>query len=454
MMFDRQRAPEKAAPETRGSPAAESTASNAASLEAMGGATPAGPGSELPHLDAIQASFGDFDMSDVAFHGDDDGDDAADAIGAYAFARGEDVVGDASDEFTAAHEAAHVVQHRGGGPGDEAHADAVADAVVAGEPAGDLLSEVAAPSDAAADGGGADRLKYTDNAGDHAIDINTLSEAQCWDLLQQNPQAGQRYGEKTFEAGDKEALEARFAATAGSTLTGVKNAFAMGPVAAAALQRKFGKAVDEFVALLDKVRAHPKVDHFDAWLMGNGPKMIASPDSLLDFVNELREIERRADALPDGQKVDVAEQVIPNTDQTADLGLPGGAQVEIKTVREPIELPTDLSGQLGAGFGKFANANGGEVVVYASYREDVQTVVEGQAEKRRSWDRPNGVRKTEIYVGGALKKTLTDTTVERYLADWLAAPGGGRDKATKLELRMQNGKAFTATRGGGGWVIA
>ncbi|MEZ4401210.1 MAG: DUF4157 domain-containing protein [Kofleriaceae bacterium] len=110
-----------------------------------------GPVEALPHLHAIQASFGPaHDVSQIAAHVGGPATDAASAIGASAFATGNHVAFAAPpDLHTAAHEAAHVVQQRRGvslyggvGAVDdpyERHADAVADRVVAGQSAADLL---------------------------------------------------------------------------------------------------------------------------------------------------------------------------------------------------------------------------------------------------------------------------------------------------------------------------
>jgi len=112
----------------------------------------AGPGGALPFLDLIQASFGRHDISSIDSHQDGAAAASSDALGAAAFATGEDVAfGGAPDLHTAAHEAAHVVQQRSGvqlpggvgqaGDPYEVHADAVADKVVAGESAEALLDQ-------------------------------------------------------------------------------------------------------------------------------------------------------------------------------------------------------------------------------------------------------------------------------------------------------------------------
>ena len=106
----------------------------------------AGPGGSLPHLSSIQAAFGVHDVTGVRAHTDGAARIATGALGAEAYAIGSNVAfGGTPSLHTAAHEAAHVVQQRGGiqlkggvgvaGDAYEAHADRVADAVVAGESA-------------------------------------------------------------------------------------------------------------------------------------------------------------------------------------------------------------------------------------------------------------------------------------------------------------------------------
>jgi len=113
-----------------------------------------GGGSALPFHDRIQHAFGRHDISGIRAHTGTEAKQSASRIGAQAFAMGDDVVlTDTSDLHTAAHEAAHVVQQRGGvslkgGVGEvgdryEQHADAVADAVVSGKSAEGLLDQMA-----------------------------------------------------------------------------------------------------------------------------------------------------------------------------------------------------------------------------------------------------------------------------------------------------------------------
>ncbi len=112
----------------------------------------AGGGDTLPHFDAIQHSFGHHDVTGVRAHVGGPAATAAAAIGARAYATGDRVAfSTAPDLRQAAHEAAHVVQQRGGvrpdggvgrvGDPYEQHADAVAALVVRGESAEGLLDE-------------------------------------------------------------------------------------------------------------------------------------------------------------------------------------------------------------------------------------------------------------------------------------------------------------------------
>jgi hypothetical protein len=99
--------------------------------------------SPLPHLDTIQAAFGDLDLSSVRAHLGSEAAAACAEMGVSAYATGNDVAFTRLPDLRiAAHETAHIVQQRGGvelkggigeaGDAYEREADAVADAVVMG----------------------------------------------------------------------------------------------------------------------------------------------------------------------------------------------------------------------------------------------------------------------------------------------------------------------------------
>jgi len=142
-----------------------------------------GSGGRLPYFDQIQASFGRHDVSAVqAFTGGQAGG-AAKQIGAKAYATGNKVAfAGATDLHTAAHEAAHVVQQRGGvslkggvgqaGDRYEQHADAVADLVVQGKSAESLLDQYASSTGQ----NGAVQSKSVQRAEQMDQDGNVMSE--------------------------------------------------------------------------------------------------------------------------------------------------------------------------------------------------------------------------------------------------------------------------------------
>jgi len=113
-----------------------------------------GAAQRLPHADRIAASFGRHDVSNIRAHVDGAASSAARKLGAHGYASG-DAVAFASrpDLFTAAHEAAHVVQQRAGvalsdgvgrsGDVYERHADEVAGLVVRGQSAEGALDRMA-----------------------------------------------------------------------------------------------------------------------------------------------------------------------------------------------------------------------------------------------------------------------------------------------------------------------
>ena len=132
-----------------------------------------GRGGALPHGEAIQRSFGRHDVSSVQAHVGGEAAQSARSMGAEGYATGNHVVLAKSDLFTEAHEAAHVVQQRGGvqlkggvgqvGDPYEQHADQVASLVVQGKSAESLLDSFAGPSASgpASSAGAATQLKLS-----------------------------------------------------------------------------------------------------------------------------------------------------------------------------------------------------------------------------------------------------------------------------------------------------
>jgi hypothetical protein len=143
----------------------------------------AGSGSSLPYAQEIQSSFGHHDVSGAQAHVGGEARTASERMGAEAYTTGSQVgFRESPDLRLAAHEAAHVVQQRGGvqlkggvgAEGDtyERNADAVAERVVAGKSAEDLLD-----STAGGGGGGAVQFRrYQVNGIPWDVDVGCLAE--------------------------------------------------------------------------------------------------------------------------------------------------------------------------------------------------------------------------------------------------------------------------------------
>ena len=117
--------------------------------------------SPLPHAEMVQRLFGRHDVSGIKAHTCADAAASAGAMGAKAYATGDHVVlGGGADLHTVAHEAAHIVQQRGGvqlkgsvgeeGDAYERQADEVANLVVQGKSAEEVLDRCAPPEPLAA----------------------------------------------------------------------------------------------------------------------------------------------------------------------------------------------------------------------------------------------------------------------------------------------------------------
>ena len=195
-----------------------------------------GPAQQLPHFEAIQRSFGHHDVSSVQAHVGGPAAEASRAMGAEAYATGSSVAfRDAPSLHTAAHEAAHVVQQRGGvhlkdgigsaGDAHEQHADAVADLVVAGKYAGGLLDRYAgAASRADAVQGKVVQREEPKNQGDSARSVGdhaartALHEAALREMYHQGERAIAAEAEILLKAGKSEAEVARWASEARTAL--------------------------------------------------------------------------------------------------------------------------------------------------------------------------------------------------------------------------------------------
>jgi hypothetical protein len=147
--------------------------------------------SPLPFAEQIQRSFGRHDVSSVQAHTGADAKASAHAMGADAFATGNHVVLGQNDLHTVAHEAAHVVQQRGGiqlkggvgeaGDDHERHADEVAELVVQGKSAEGVLDRYAGGGNAGASTGPVQRAMRTERV-DAEADALYAQKAEAFEL--------------------------------------------------------------------------------------------------------------------------------------------------------------------------------------------------------------------------------------------------------------------------------
>lgn len=172
--------------------ASSSPAQGAGTVHDAASAGISGTGGALPHLGTIQSLFGRHDVSGIKAHQDGAAAEACDAMGARAFATGSDVAFRGTpDLHTTAHEAAHVVQQKGGvqlaggvgqsGDRYEQHADAVADSVVAGRSAEGLLDQMAGGGGGSS--GAVQHLRADENAPDPGGECRDLTQAEVITLL-------------------------------------------------------------------------------------------------------------------------------------------------------------------------------------------------------------------------------------------------------------------------------
>jgi Domain of unknown function (DUF4157)/ADP-ribosyltransferase exoenzyme len=196
------------APEVQQRGTGEQADSAVHAAASRGVATPSSP---LPFAGSIQRAFGRHDISGVQAHTGSEAAASAREMGAEAYATANHVVlGGGTDLHTVAHEAAHVVQQRGGvqlkgGVGEagdtyERHADAVADRVSAGQSAEALLDQVAGSGATSGAGATAPIQRLTINQAEHphlivAIDSDQYDAAvgAVDNMVTANSKAGLKY---------------------------------------------------------------------------------------------------------------------------------------------------------------------------------------------------------------------------------------------------------------------
>jgi Domain of unknown function (DUF4157) len=214
-----------------------------------------GSSGALPHHGAIQQLFGRHSIDGVRAHTGASAADACESMGANAYATGQDVAFKSSspDLHTTAHEAAHVVQQRGGvqlsggvgqaGDPHERHADAVADAVVAGRSAEGLLDQYAGGGG----GGGVQRQAVQMDGDDKALEDTLEAVAFAYkDICEKQRDAVQDLKEDAAKEDPPPLWQSLLLAAAQVALAGALGG--VGGAISAAVAKKLAGKVSEIAA--------------------------------------------------------------------------------------------------------------------------------------------------------------------------------------------------------------
>jgi hypothetical protein len=266
----------------------------------------------------------------------------------------------------------------------------------------------------------------------------------------------------TFEEGDMEALKTRANALLPGAFTAIRNAQASDGDLAVLAQRNVHVSGADQQMLLDFMKAlsdDGSLTGLDSWLASVSAQ---GADSRQDHMNELWEAARQF-FFHGVRNIDLSEQGIPGTNQTADLTA-GNLQVEVKTVRAPISRATDLDHQLTSGLAKFANVPPGrhyEVSLYVSFNVQLLSpagMVNGVVSRTVN---PATLTQTKTISPPPDKKTgLQNPQIVQDEYDYPTAlvyslnhsNWPGADKVTRVNVIMENSRSYYAVRTDDGWI--
>ena len=252
--------------------------------QAVAGAGLRGAAEPLPHLERIQAAFGQHDVGGAEAHLDGAAREASQALGAQGFAQGNQVAfAEAPSLHTAAHEAAHVVQQRAGvhlksgvgqaGDVHERHADAVADKVVAGQSAEPLLNQYP-------QGGGSTDAPVQFDLDDEVCEAEPVEDT-CWVDLREPKEA---LLNKIRDASWTSELLATFGATAHPDHQAAMAADVGDSVEAAAWE---AESFADRIADCEDLAAVEALDlEFDAWRAEVAVDVMADMEDIVTFYRD------------------------------------------------------------------------------------------------------------------------------------------------------------------------
>jgi hypothetical protein len=221
--------------------------------------------------------------------------------------------------------------------------------------------------------------------------------------------------------------------------------------------RMLAAAFPGFVATFQTVRTSPRVEGFGQWaatkVVAARRLVVGSEEAahqLLDYMSELREVERRIPDLGGGETINIAECNIPGAGtQTADLTQSHGRQIEVKTVRAPILDSGPVFHQLSDAVGKFHGAEMSqgpyEAVIYASYSAPVaQQTGRGGARgtTTRSVDMATGDFREAFVPDAGSRRPASDevkSNLGQAVLNWLQTSGvNGTDTTDYVRIRIEN----------------
>jgi hypothetical protein len=235
----------------------------------------------------------------------------------------------------------------------------------------------------------------------------------------------------------------------------------LGGDAALAQRRGVDMTQVDAEGLVSRLSQDPRVRGLDEWVSENRGAMQSptqGPEHRLDHLNELRELERQLDGLPPGARISASETPIPGTTRNADLAI-GDRLIEVKTVRDPLTQPLDVTGQLAEGVGKFDGATGPgprEVVIYGSISPELMAGTAGRGTVRQRYQ-DGQLETVRADNGQVVRSGPFMGEVERWLNNQMTRYGGreppGLGNTDRITVRLENGVDGVFVRDGNTWRL-
>ncbi|MCA9555491.1 MAG: DUF4781 domain-containing protein, partial [Myxococcales bacterium] len=213
--------------------------------------------------------------------------------------------------------------------------------------------------------------------------------------------------------------------------------------------------------MVSRLSQDPRVRGMDDWVTENrgaNQSPTQGAEHRLDHLNELREIEARLRGLPPDARLSASETPIPGTTRNADIAI-GDHLIEVKTVRDPVTQPQDVTGQLAEGVGKYDGATGPgprEVVVYGALSPDLIAGTGGRGTVRPRYVDGN-IEMVRADNGEVVRTSSFMGQVEQWLNNQMTRYGGreppGLGNTDRITVRLENGTDGVFVRNGNRWEL-